>query len=33
VIHFFSEDFRKKILEQYVIIEENIPAIKAMEKK
>jgi tripartite-type tricarboxylate transporter receptor subunit TctC len=34
VIHFFSEDFRKKILEQYRIIEENVPAIKAaMEKK
>ncbi len=33
VIHSFSEDFRKKILEQYAIIEENMPTIKAMEKK
>ncbi len=33
VIHLFSEDFRKKILEQYRIIEEFMPMIKAMEKK
>jgi tripartite-type tricarboxylate transporter receptor subunit TctC len=33
VIHLFSEDFRKKILEQYMVIEENMPAIKALEKK
>ncbi len=33
VIHLFSEEFRKKILEQYAIIEESVPAIKTLEKK
>ena len=33
VTHLFSEDFRKEIVKQYGIIEENMPMIKAMEKK
>jgi tripartite-type tricarboxylate transporter receptor subunit TctC len=33
VIHLPSEEFRKKILEQYAIIEESMPAIRALEKK
>ena len=32
VIHLSSEDFKKQILEQYKIIEENMQTIKAMEK-
>ncbi|MFB3883801.1 MAG: Bug family tripartite tricarboxylate transporter substrate binding protein [Thermodesulfobacteriota bacterium] len=33
VIHSPSEEFRKRILEQYAIIEDSMPAIRALEKK